>query len=1087
MKLNHYFIKPLMTVFAVFTWQTAVADNNITATWPFDAGSSNVTTATVVPDSVISYTSFELGSNLTYKSGEEVRKMGNYTFSELSPKVATSNQPSAESGDFINFRIVPKKGILFTPTKVTFVAAKMGTGGGTIDLKYGIEGADTLVLATKQNPKRNNDFTEYSFDIAGAEASAKPFYLHLGIYNLATTKAVAISSIVIEGTYSGTVIPVSKYTLTTSLSDAAAGTITVNPTGGTYDEDTQIRVAASENFGYHFRMWQNEKGDSVTNENPYTFNIKANTNLVAVYSHVNTYALNLSLTNGANSNLVTIEPTGTLINGVYNYEEGTEIKLTAVNNKILTFTNWEDNSTNMERSITMNQAQNITANFSAADYIVGWDLYQEQPTSARPADYKSESDNAGMLSLRKADGTTKGWMAGINRNRHCAINWGNIADHWYYEISFSSKGYKGLKLSVSMGDDYNSYSRQLIQTSVDDKTFTTVDTLELPNRAFIDMNDLALPTQLNEQDKVYIRFYPDTASAKTGVTSNNDGTMITDIFVTAEKLSVNDSIAPKLVTSIPSEGATGISATGSIILTFDEKVQAGNSDATLDGETLKSIFSGKTVVFSYNGLKYNTPYTFHLPAGAVTDRNCNAFGGVDISFTTMERTQPAARLYDAVVAQDGSGDYATIQSAINAVPNGLIKPYLIFVKSGTYKEHVDIPEAKPYIHLIGQGYDKVFISDNRLCGGDNAYSVDKGATVVARPANLYFEGISFVNSWGKEKNAGPQALALYTVNDRVILKNCGLYSYQDTWLTAYTVNRRQYATHCWIEGAVDFIYGQGNILIENSKINIVRTSGGYIVAPNHDAATTWGYVFLNDTITAPGEPSKTSVWLGRPWHGSPKTVYINTVAEVTIPAEGWYPTMGGLPSIWADYNTMDAKGNPVDLSNRRDTYYYISGGDTIWGKAKNHLTPEEAVQYTVKNVLSGDDLWQPTLITEACEAPSAIANIGKITWNAVPYAICYVIEKNDSVIAFTTSTSYDCDASSTYKILAVNEYGGLSTPCTVNVATGISTTPAAVQKTTIKTIYGIDGRRYSSVQPGINIVRYVDEKGKIIIKKIIIK
>ena len=102
------------------------------------------------------------------------------------------------------------------------------------------------------------------------------------------------------------------------------------------------------------------------------------------------------------------------------------------------------------------------------------------------------------------------------------------------------------------------------------------------------------------------------------------------------------------------------------------------------------------------------------------------------------------------------------------------------------------------------------------------------------------------------------------------------------------------------EGAVDFIYNSGDIYVENTTLLITRKSGGFIVAPSHAEDVKWGYVFRDCTITAPGDPSQTSVWLGRPWHNSPKTVFLNTRAEVTIPATGWYETMGGLPVIWAE-------------------------------------------------------------------------------------------------------------------------------------------------------------------------------------------
>ena len=520
-----------------------------------------------------------------------------------------------------------------------------------------------------------------------------------------------------------------------------------------------------------------------------------------------------------------------------------------------------------------------------------------------------------------------------------------------------------------------------------------------------------------------------------------------------------------------------------MILTFDEKVVAAEgSKATLNGEALKPTVSGKTVVYQYSGLRYATAYTFTLPAGMILDRNGNAFSGTEIHFTTMERQQPELRVYDAVVAQDGTGDYTTVQAAIDAAPQNRVKPWLIFIKKGTYKEHVDLPVTKPYLHFIGQGRDKVFISDDKLCGGPNALSVDKGATFVAHAANLYFEGLSFVNSYGVEKNDGPQALALNTENDRIVFNNVGMYSYQDTWITTSKSNYRHYVKNSFIEGAVDFIYNSGDVYLDNDTINIVRKSGGYIVAPSHQKDVKWGYVFMNNVITAPGVPSETSVWLGRPWHNFPKTVFINTKAEVTIPATGWYETMGGLPVLWADYNTMDAEGNPVDLSHRRDTYYYMNGDTKVEGKAKNFLTDEEAAQYTVKNVLSGSDNWQPELITEACESPAPVVEGGMLKWQPVPYAICYVITKNGNVEGFTTATSCEYEAGNEYLIQAVNEYGGLSKAAKADQTSAVGSVETADDTFKATAVYTIDGKRIADTAKGINVITDGKTSRKVVMK-----
>jgi hypothetical protein len=107
----------------------------------------------------------------------------------------------------------------------------------------------------------------------------------------------------------------------------------------------------------------------------------------------------------------------------------------------------------------------------------------------------------------------------------------------------------------------------------------------------------------------------------------------------------------------------------------------------------------------------------------------------------------------------------------------------------------------------------------------------------------------------------------------------------------------------------------------------------------------------------------------------------------------------------------------------------------------------------------------------------------KLTWVAVPYAICYVITKNDKVIGFTTDTSYDYNNNSIYKIQSANEYGGLSEASTVTITTGMESLTS--ENTEMKAIYTIDGRQQSTMQKGINVIKYQNAKGNIKTKKVI--
>ena len=1095
MKVKNYYLLRLLVAVLALLPLTAMAEvaESFTATWEMKT-SPAVTTATVSKDGLFSVAELSWGDKLEEKG---VRTDAGISRLMFQPTESASSRTEANA---IVFTLKPKKALTFTPKTLSFNASKVGTNGGCFDVVV-VSGEQETVLAENIVPqlaKTSPYVSNHTFELGGIPSTDDIFYVKIYVKNVAVNKQYAFSDVTVTGDVAGEIEAVPTYTMSVRLGMDNAGKVAASPAGSEFDEGTTITVSATENFGYHFKGWTDEQGREVSTMNPYTFDISANTTLIASYDKVETYALNLNLEGGANDNLVQLQPEGYVVDGVHWYETGTDVKLTACNNRILTFTAWEDNSTEMERTVRMDGEKNITANFSCVDYIVGWDLYYDQPGKDRAADYKADSENAGMLSLRKADGTTSSWLTrgignGLENGKYAARIWKYLSEEWYWEISFSSKGYQNLVISSCIGDDYNTYSVNNVEYSIDGgTTFTKIGEFNPPSRGWDGPKEFALPADANDQERVHIRWMPDRSSEKVGVASDYDGTSIAEVFVLADAGALADEYAT-LVSSNPTEGATGITRNGSIILNFDKKIKAGTGSATLNGETLVPIISGKSAIFKYGGLDYNTKYTFVMPENVLTSRSGNAVGKTEITFTTMERQQPEARLYDAVVAQDGSGDYVTLQAAIDNAPEGRGTPYLIFVKNGRYKEHIDIPALKTFLHIIGQDRDKTVIYDDRLCGGDNAYSVDPGATVVVKAADTFFENITLENSYGHEKQAGPQALALNTQADRIALNNVALLSYQDTWITASSQKNRHYIKNSLIEGAVDFIYNGGDVYLDGDTLEINRTSGGYIVAPRHTADTKWGYVFMNNIIR-PGKDFKTGktlnvtdVWLGRPWHDSPKTVFINTQTFVPIPAKGWYNTMGGLPELWADYNTVDADGNPLDLSQRESYYYYIdrsTGNKVEKFNVKNYLTDEEAAQYTLKNVMGGEDNWQPNLMCEPCDKPVVKSDGKKLVWEPVPYAICYVVTKDGIVVGFTTETSFDGYAEGEiWQVQAVNEYGGLSAKADVNSSTTDISESSMSAKPGIDAVYSISGTRMSAPRQTVNIVRTNDGNVKKIIGK----
>lgn len=1086
----------------------AVNEKGVTATWELKSTTVE-TNATTSVDGLFSVAALSWGEKIEPMG---LRTDGDITRQQFQP---TETAQAGDDNAAIVFTLKPKKSLSFAPKSLSFNASRVGTNGGKFDVVV-ISGNEELKVAegvTPQLAKESPFVSNHTFDLSGMSATDDALTVKIYVYSLANNKQYAFSDVVITGDVEGTLEPVPTYTLSVTSAVSGAGKVSTTPAGAEFDEGTLITASATENFGYHFQGWADEAGEIVSTDKTYSFEISENTSLTAQYTKANVYALNLTRSEGVAENLVLYQPVGNYVDGIHYYEEGTDVVLTAVNNRIMTFTGWDGDATGTSQTceVKMTGEKNVTANFSATDYIVGWDLYYDQPAKDRAADYKADSENAGMLSLRKADGTTNGWLTrgisnGFENGKSAARIWKLLSEEWYWEISFSSKGYENLVISSCLGDDYNTYSENNVEYSIDGTNFTKIGTFYPTARAWDGPREFALPEDANDQDRVWIRWMPNRESDLVGVTSDYDGTSIAEIFVLADQKE-GAVKTPVLVSSTPAEGSTDASANGSIILNFDAKVKAGTGNAILNGEEIAPVIAGKSAVFKYAGLDYATQYTFQMPKGVLVSRSGEELEGVNITFTTMERQQPEKRVFDAIVAQDGSGDYTTVQDAIDAAPEGRGKPWLIFIKNGQYKEHVDIPVKKTYLHLIGQSRDGVVIKDDRLSGGDNAVHVSIGATVVVNASNTFIESLTMENIYGHEKQNGPQALALNTGGDRIALNNVALLSYQDTWITTSTSNNRHYIKNSLIEGAVDFIYNSGNVYLDGDTLEINRPSGGYIVAPSHGADVKWGYVFQNNVLRAHPGVNVTDIWLGRPWHNQPKTVFINLQTFINIPAKGWYETMGGLPVLWADYNTVDANGNPVDLSQREDTYYYtqyykmVDGEkviatsrpdasdmpnwteEKVYGTAKNYLTDEEAAQYTIKNVMGGDDNWQPDLLCEATEAPAPVFNDNTISWDEVPYAICYVVTRGDEVVAITTETSVDVnavvcakgsaalganDSEEPYKVQSVNEQGGLSKFGIATDATALNAVSAA-KGAKSNVYYNIAGQRVNSSYKGMVI------------------
>ena len=303
------------------------------------------------------------------------------------------------------------------------------------------------------------------------------------VKNVAINKQYGFANFAIAATTEGKVEQVNSYSLSAHIGRCQGWQRQVSPTGNIYDEGTSVTLTATENFGYHFEKWIDGEGKLVSTSNPYTFTINANTIASCVYSQAGVCA----------SSFYHKRSAGTSCDGCPRGKCCRRNSLLRGRNRCETRGFQQQDSHlyplggqlhRAERMVQMDGEKNVVADYSACDYIVGWDLYNTALRQDRAADYASETENAGLLQLRDAEGNSKSWLGSVMRDKYSARVWRPLTEKDYFEISFSTKGYKNIKVAAAAGDDYNAYSVNYMQVSTNGTDFTTVGTYNLPNRGW---------------------------------------------------------------------------------------------------------------------------------------------------------------------------------------------------------------------------------------------------------------------------------------------------------------------------------------------------------------------------------------------------------------------------------------------------------------------------------------------------------------------------------------------------------------------------------------------------------------------------
>jgi pectin methylesterase-like acyl-CoA thioesterase len=534
------------------------------------------------------------------------------------------------------------------------------------------------------------------------------------------------------------------------------------------------------------------------------------------------------------------------------------------------------------------------------------------------------------------------------------------------------------------------------------------------------------------------------------------------VVVSNSSGSVTSSTAKLLVVSTmqatgfaPSNYASGVDIDAPLYLTFNQPPAVGTtgrirvySEAgalvdTIDLSTATQTRLNGTVAFNYrpiivNGntaaiyphqkLAYNTSYYITLEPGVIKDAAGAPFLG--FSDTTLwnfstKTSAPAAGSTALTVAADGSGDFATVQGAVDFVPANNTKRVVIYVKKGTYTEIVYVNSNKPFITVRGEDRNLSVIqyaNNNNF----NPTSTTHRAMFGVDAADFSLENITLRNT---TPQGGSQAEAFRGNNNRIVLNRVSLYSFQDTLLLQGQSNQGGFVTDSYIEGDVDFMWGSGAVFFQNTEMKMLRTDAFYDQARNGSGRN--GYVYVNCKFTRAA--GITGSYLNRidpddfPFS---QVVIINSQMD-GVRADPWRfdnpllaVTAANYPNIrmW-EYNSRDLNGNLVDVSQR--------------AAISRQLNAAEAAQWSDPSFVLGG--WVPqTKLTAAVTLSNLSQNFNgspaAVTVTTEPAGLPYTVTYNGSTQPPTAIGTYPV-------VVTVNDpnYQGTATGTLV-----VDRTPVAV-------------------------------------------
>lgn len=545
-----------------------------------------------------------------------------------------------------------------------------------------------------------------------------------------------------------------------------------------------------------------------------------------------------------------------------------------------------------------------------------------------------------------------------------------------------------------------------------------------------------------------------------------------------------ETVVPKTAPVLVSTSTSDLVGKNHAVVTFTMDREIIDTEITFNGESIKGMASGVNLSFPLWDLDYATEYTLTIPAGKV----CDTYGNkntepISCKFTTGVKDEDVVAIDDNrfIVVSDVDELKAAVESLAGTNNNASSPTTVIYILNGDYDLGEDL-SGKNYspcleidrvynVSLVGESQDGVLIHGTRT-------GITSPILWTRNSTNIYMENFTLRNDLDFGKDRVGVGVAHYGGN-LDIMKNVTLQSQQDTQVTG----ERGYYLNCTFHGTVDYICGGGDHFYDHCTF--VQEAAGAITAPMTSETLKHGFVFQSCVIKG-----ASGYTLGRPWQNEPRCFWLNTTMH-SLPVENGWGDMGDHITHFFEHNSMDASGNPLDLSKRKNP------GTSV--NTYSPILPEEYASYfTPRNVLGSTDSWDAENLTAECKAPVVKLLPNSLKWEKVDGAAGYMVFLNGNHIAYTTSTGYSFEQPAmfnsraadekSYTVAAVNNNGARGAMSEIAEADDSSSLGVIeAEEATEVEFYNLQGLRVPADTKGTLIRVTVTPDGKRSAEKVIIR